>query len=136
MSVSGATIALSPDALVTRWVDAFNARDLEGMLARLCPEVRLHPLRVGGIDGSYRGHDGVRRWFARLTRLHHKHHIAVSDVHCAGDGKVLAVGALTLGEDFEIASFCALHRIADELIVAAHHYLTDADMLERVGLVR
>jgi hypothetical protein len=136
VSVSEAAIALAPDALVTGWVDAFNERDLEGMLARLDPAVRFHPLRLGGLDGSYRGHDGVRQWFARGTQLRHEHLIVLSDVHGAGDGKVLAVGALTLAGDFELEPFCALHRIAGGLIVAAHHYLTDPDMLEHLGLVR
>ncbi len=36
------------DAIVARWVDAFNDRDLEGMLARCHPEVRFHPLRLAG----------------------------------------------------------------------------------------
>ncbi len=36
---------------------------------------------------------------------------------------------------FEIAPFSALHRIVDGLIMAAHHYLTDADVLARLGLV-
>ena len=132
--VSGATIA--PDAVVTSWVTAFNARDLEGMLACLDPDVRFHPLRLIGLDGSYRGHAGVQRWwFAGLTRLHHGDLMVLSDVHATRDGKVLAEGALTLGRDFEIAWFYALHTIADGLIAAAHHYLTDPDMLERLGLV-
>ena len=52
-----------------------------------------------------------------------------------GEAPVLAVGALTLAGEFEIAPFCALHRIVDGLVVAAHHYLTDPDMLECLGLV-
>jgi SnoaL-like domain len=133
--VSEATVALSSDVLVGQWVDAFNARDLQGMLARLDPEVRFHPLRLGGIDGSYRGHDGVQRWFARLTQLRHEHCIALSDVHSTAESKVLAVGSLRLAGNFEVASFCALHRIAGGLIAAAHHYLSDPDMLEHLGLV-
>ena len=54
-SVSGATIAAAPEALVTRWVDAFDARDVEGMLVCLDPDVRFHPLRLDGLDRSYRG---------------------------------------------------------------------------------
>ena len=46
---------------------------------------------------------------------------------------VLAVGGMALAGDFEIAPFCALHRTLDGL--AAHHYLTDPDMPERLGLV-
>ena len=54
MSTSASLTALAPDALVRCWVDAFNAQDLECMLARLDPEVRFHPLRLSGLDGSYR----------------------------------------------------------------------------------
>ncbi len=133
--MSGATVALSSDVLVRQWVDAFNARDLEGMLARLDPEVRLHPLRLRGLDGSYDGHDGVQRWFVRLRQLRYEYVIVLSDVHGSGNAKVLAVGSLRLGGNFETASFCALHRIAGGLIAAAHHYLSDPDMLEHLGLI-
>ncbi len=133
--MSGATVALSSDVLVRQWVDAFNARDLDGMLVRVDPEVRLHPLRLGGLDGSYDGRDGVQRWFARLTQLRHEHVIVLSDVHCSRDDQVLAVGSLRLVGNVEIAPFCALHRIAGGLIAAAHHYLSDPDMLEHLGLI-
>ena len=71
----------------------------------------------------------------RRAQLRHTHVFVLSDVHGAGDDQVLAVGALALAGEVEIAAFCALHRITDGLIVAAHHYLTDPDMLERLGLV-
>ena len=131
--MSGA--AAAPDALVSGWVDAFNAKDLDGMLARLASDVRFHPLRLSGLDGSYRGHGGVQRWFAQLTRLRYEHVIVMSNVHSSGDDKVLAVGALRLVGNMEIAPFCALHRIVDGVIVAAHHYLSDRAMLEQVGLI-
>ena len=113
----------------------FNARDLEGMLARLDPEVRLHPLRLRGLDGSYDGHDGVQRWFERLKQSRHEHVIVLSHVHGSRDDHVLAVGSLKLAGNVEIAPFCALHRIAGGLIAAAHHSLSDPDMLEHLGLI-
>ena len=127
--------ALAPEVVVRRWVQAFNAQDLKGMLACVDPRVSLYPLRLGGLDGSYRGHDGVRRWFARLRQLRHEHVIVLSDVQGAGDGKVIAVGALTLPGNFDAAPFCGLHRIADGLILRAYHYLTDPEMLQHLGLV-
>ncbi len=59
LSVSGATTAPARDA-VMGWVDACNERDLEGKLGRFRPEVRSHPLKLVGLDGAYRGYDGVR----------------------------------------------------------------------------
>jgi hypothetical protein len=135
VSASRAAPPPAPEAIVMRWVDAFNKRDLDGMLTRFHPAVRYHPLRLAGLDRSYRGHDGVRRWFVRRTQLRHEHVFVLSDVHGAGDDQVLAIGALTLAGEFEIAPFCALHRIIDGLIIAAHHYLSDPNMLEHLGLV-
>jgi hypothetical protein len=40
-----------------------------------------------------------------------------------------------LGEQGEVESVCAVERISEGLIVAAHHYLTDTDMIERLGLI-
>ncbi len=56
------------EATVRRWFDAFNSRDLKGMLACMHPHVDFHPLRLHGIDASYRGHRGVSAWFAGLRR--------------------------------------------------------------------
>ena len=43
--MSAPFIAPAPDALVTRWLDAFTARDVEGMLAGVHPQARFQPLR-------------------------------------------------------------------------------------------
>ena len=40
------------------------AGDIEGFLAFVDPEVEFVPLLAGVEGGVYRGHDGVRRWFA------------------------------------------------------------------------
>jgi hypothetical protein len=48
---------------------------------------------------------------------------------------VLATGALTTANQADVASFCGLHQLADGMIVAAHHYISDPDMLERLGLL-
>ena len=134
--MSGATVALSSDVLVRHWVDAFNARDLEGMLAPPSPGGALLPAEARRARWLIpTAMTAFRRWFARLTQLRHEHVFVLSDVHGAGDHRVLAVGGLTVAGEFEIAPFCALHRIAGGLIVAAHHYLTDPDMLERLGLI-
>ena len=123
------------EVVVSGWVDATNRRDLAGILARLDPDVCFHPLRLTGLDGSYRAHDGVRRWFERLSVLQHEHVIDLSAIEVAGDGQMIAVGALRLG-GVEVGPFCALHAIRDGLIVTAHQYFTDRGMLERIGLVR
>lgn len=111
--------------MVAEWVDAFNARDLEWMLACMSPEVRFHPLRLAGLERSYRGHDDVRGWLRRLDELGHRHRIALSELRGGSDGEVLGVGSLMLLRETDPARFWLLHRVEGGLIVAAHHYLTD-----------
>jgi hypothetical protein len=133
MTVSTATARL-PEAIVMCWVDAFNARDLPGMLRCLDTNVRFHPLRLHGLTGSYRGHDGVSEWFARL-RGRREHRILVNEVQLVGEDRVSVLGSLCLREEPEVAPFCGLHRVRHGRIVNAHHYITDPDRIEYLGLI-
>jgi hypothetical protein len=133
MTVSMPVARLS-EAIVMRWVDAFNARDLPGMLRCLDTDVRFHPVRLSGLTGSYRGHDGVSEWFARLRRCH-EHCIVVNDLQSVGEDRVSVLGSLSIGEDPGLARFCGVHRVRDRRIVNAYHYLTDPDMIEHLGLI-
>jgi ketosteroid isomerase-like protein len=128
-------VAQIPEQVVSRWVDAFNRRDLDGMLACLGAEVLFHPLRLSGPAASYHGHDGAREWFAQLRRLRHEHRVVLSEARAVGEDQVIAVGSLGLAGEPDIGPFCGLHRLAGGRIVAAHHYLTDPDMIEYLGLV-
>lgn len=125
----------TPEGIVSSWVDAFNARDLERMLFSLSNQVDFHPLRLSGVSACYRGHDGVRRWFAQLQHAGHEHRIALSEVRSVGEDRVLAVGALVVAGGLDIGPFWALHRIADGVIATAHDYLTDPEMIEYLGLI-
>lgn len=125
-----------PTETVSRWVNGFNTRDVQGMLSCLDPEVHLHPLKFAGLDSSYHGHDGIRRWFTQLCRSRQAYSIELLYVRVVNDGQVIAVGVLNVGEAPGIASFCALHRLDRELILTARHYLTEPDTLKRIGLLR
>jgi ketosteroid isomerase-like protein len=118
-----------------RWVEAFNTRDLDGMLGCLDEHVEFRPLRLSGLSGCYRGHDGVREWFTRLRRSRQDHPIVIRETREVGNGRVVATGSLHLEGETEIGCFCAVNRIEDGVIGAAYHYLSDADMIERLGLI-
>jgi ketosteroid isomerase-like protein len=113
------------EATVRRWFDAFNSRDLEGMLACMHPYVEFHPLRLHGLDSAYHGHEGVREWFAELQRLEHRHRIELAEVRTSSDGKLVATGTLKIADPAGPASFWALERFEGGMIVAAHHFLSD-----------
>lgn len=124
-----------PERIVSRWFAAFDARDLDGLLSLLDRRVDFHPLKLGILVGSYRGHDGVREWWLNLERHHVEYQIGISDVRSVGGGMVLAVGSLRLVDELEITPFRALHRVTGGLIVAAHHCLSDPGMIEHLGLI-
>jgi SnoaL-like domain len=131
----GGETGVTAETIVSRWFDAFNARNLEGMLGCLDEDVDFHPLRLNGCHGSYFGHDGVREWWAQLQRGRLDHSIVVSRTRPAKPGRILVNGSLSVAGG-EIGPFCALHTVADRLIVAAHHYLSDPDMIEHLGLLQ
>jgi ketosteroid isomerase-like protein len=51
------------ERLVRRAVDAFMARDLDGILAVADPEIELRSLLTEPEQPLYHGHEGVRDWF-------------------------------------------------------------------------
>lgn len=116
--------------VVTEWVDAFNGRDLDRMLAHMTPEVEFHPLRLGRVDAGYHGHDGVRQWFAQMVEDERGHRLEVAEFRDAGTNRLIALGALRVDDGSDPAPFWVLDRFRGRLIASAHHYLTDADILE------
>jgi ketosteroid isomerase-like protein len=113
------------EATVRRWFAAFNSRDLEGMLACMHPHVDFHPLRLHGLNGSYRGHKGVGEWFAGLQEMEHRHRVELSQTSALGSDRVIATGTLTAADPAGPSSFWALDRFEMGLIVAARHHLSE-----------
>ena len=133
--LSGRSIGSGADEIVLRWVDAFNARDLEGMLACLAEDVDFHPLRFSGVSRSFQGRDGVRDWFAQFRRLGHAYQIVVSQTADGGNGRLFASGSLSLDGVSGVGPVSMLHRVDGGLIVDAHHYLSDPHLIQSLGLI-
>ena len=54
--------------LTRGFVEAYNARDVDGAIACCDPSVELHPLLAGAVGGTvYQGHEGLRQWFRDLA---------------------------------------------------------------------
>jgi hypothetical protein len=135
MLESAGASALGPKALVLRWVNAFNARNHDALLSCLHAEVDFHPLKLLGIDRSYRGHEGVRVWLSRLDALHYRHRIELSEVREGGREQLLAIGALSVPGHGSVVPFCASHWFRDDLITLVRQYPRDPDIVERGALV-
>ena len=132
---SSTPVAELPAAMVMRWVEAFNRRDIDGLLACVSQDVNLHPLALPGFAESYRGHDGVREWLGRVQEGNHQYQVVLDAVREVDEGTVFASGVLMLAEDEPIGPVCALHRIEHGLIAAAHEYHSDPDTMECIGMI-
>jgi len=113
------------EATVRRWFDAFNSRNLEGMLACMDAHVDFRPLKLNGIGGVYHCHAGVSEWFADLIQMEHCHRIELSKVHASSGGEVIAAGTLSAPEPLPSSSFWAVDQLQGGRIVAARHFLSD-----------
>jgi ketosteroid isomerase-like protein len=93
--------------LMREGIEAFNRRDLEGMLATMDPEIELVPLR-GAIEGvAYRGHDGVRDYMNDMAGDWQDSQIEIMEMRELGEGRVLVealMRAHTLGSGVEVAA--------------------------------
>lgn len=118
------------EELVSGWIDAFNDRDLEGMLGRMSPRVEFHPLQLDGLDRTYRGHAGVREWFGHLIAGHHDPRLVVMEYRDAGRDRLITLGKLRLAEQSDHEPFWFLDRFSGERILSSYHYLTHPDILE------
>ena len=67
--------------LTRRAFEAFKDRDLDGLLAMMADDVEAFPI-LAGMEGGYRGHDGIRRWWTGL--LGTSEHEALEAVRLAG----------------------------------------------------
>lgn len=135
MSSRDETMTGSEPELISGWFEAFNDRDLDGMLERFSAKIVFRPLRFPGVEHSYEGHDGIRAWFAAVTGGRHLHRIDAESFSETDDGRVLVSGAVSLAATGGIAPFSGIYVIEDGEIVAATHYFTPTAVLDRLGLI-
>ena len=116
-----------------RWIAALNARDLDRILACVAPDVEFHPLKLSASRPAYVGHDGIRQWFDEVQNR--RHEIRVHAFEELSDGRLLAVGVIELDGQTKPTDFAGIYRVDDGLIGGAHHYLSDREMLSRLGVL-
>ena len=61
LASGGDTTSRRDIELQRRFVEAFNARDTEAMIALCDPSIEWHST-FGVVGADHRGHDGIRRW--------------------------------------------------------------------------
>ncbi|MGA2925186.1 MAG: nuclear transport factor 2 family protein [Solirubrobacteraceae bacterium] len=123
------------DAIARQFIDAFNRRDADGLVAVTDPAVQWRPSRMVGVARVYVGHDGIRRWVADLGESPIKHQARVLEVRALEPGRFLVLSEVLL-DDAPVCPAAMVARLnAVGRIVEANAYLSDEQMLAEAGIV-
>jgi len=127
--------------IVRRVFDAFVRRDVDGALEVMHPEVEFSApatQRLAEKHVSYRGHGGVRDYFADVARVWQTLEVFLHEYHDVGDDRVLVVGRVrargTQGLIIDGPAQWAW-RIEDEKIVWGHVFTDREEAVRAIGLV-
>jgi ketosteroid isomerase-like protein len=122
--------------LVYRTLEAFNRRDLDGYLATAHHAIESRTLLVG-MEGGYRGHEGVRRWWRDVLDAFPDFTVKVIDVRDLGDVTLTRMRACGHGAGsvipFEQTLWVAA-RWRQQKVIWSRVFATEAEALEAVGL--
>jgi ketosteroid isomerase-like protein len=87
--------------LYRRCIDAFNRRDLDALLALMDDEVEAVS-RLVAIEGTLKGHDGMRRWWKSWFDVWPDYKIELVEVRDLGDVTLATVRALGHGAGSDV----------------------------------
>jgi hypothetical protein len=125
---------ISFELIARRFIDAFNRRDADGLLALSDPEIEFHPTSLVGRKQRYDGHLGMRRWVAELEDSGVEHQVRVREVRPRKEGFVILADVLIDGAAITPGAMVARLNGRHQ-IVEGHVFLTDAELLAHVGVM-
>lgn len=97
----------------------------------MSPDIEFQPVRLYGLERTYRCHAGVVRWYERLARLDLSYEIAIETLSLTAEATILAVGELRYRDAGRAGPFWGTHRVVDGRIAWAQHFITDPVFAER-----
>ena len=122
--------------LARRAFQAFNDRDLDTVLDGLHEDVEAFP-RLAAVEGGYRGHDGIRRWWAQLLDAFPDFHVEIVEVRDLGEFMVLALRLRGRGAESSTpvdAAVWHVNQFRDGKVIRWRVYTSEGEALEAVGL--
>jgi ketosteroid isomerase-like protein len=122
--------------LTYRAFQAFEDRDLDALLAMLDDDVEAFPI-LSGMEGGYRGHDGIRRWRAGLTATFPDFRAEVVEVRDFGDLTLAVLRLRGHGVESDTpvdAAAWHLSRFRDGKCTGWSVYGSESEALAAVGL--
>ena len=123
--------------LTRRAFQAFNDRDLDALLAGLHDEVEAFP-HLAALEGEYRGHDGVHRWWAQLLDAFRDFRVEILEVRDLGEFIVLALRLRGRGAQSDTpldATVWHVNEFRDRKVIRWRVYTSETEALEAVEAV-
>ena len=124
--------------IIRRAFAAFEARDLDGLLAVCSPEIVFEPVtaRIAAGGVPYRGHEGMRRYLEDVARVWQELRPAPDRYEEAGGGVVVATGRVYAWGVGRVIDAPAgwFWRVDDGQIVYGRIYETPAEALHAAGM--
>jgi ketosteroid isomerase-like protein len=111
---------------------AFAERDVEGVIARLHPDVEFSAVTgdQAGRAGPYRGHDGMRQYFRDVAEVWDELRVVPSEFRQSGD-TVLVTGRVSARSPARIVAGSTgwIWRLRDGLVAYARVYPSAAEAM-------
>ena len=81
------------ERLIREVTELFNRADVDAYLEYLDPDVELRPILAGSLEGeSFKGHDGIRRYFEQRAEDIEEARIELEEVRRVAEDRVLSLG--------------------------------------------
>jgi SnoaL-like domain len=124
----------SAQELSRRFIDGFNRRDAEALIALCHPDIEFCPTILVGGRAIYVGHDGLRRWVGELIASGGTHEARIRAVRELGVNRLVVLTEVML-EDEVVSPSAMVVGLRDGLIIHVQAYLSDEQTLVRVGVL-
>jgi len=116
--------------------EAFNRRDLDRMLALMHDEVEIAP-RLGALEGDYRGHEGVGRWWSNLLDFFPDYVAEVEELDDRGEitlGRIRGTAHGAASSTPVVETWWQTTRWHDGKCIWWRNFATEAEALQTTGL--
>jgi hypothetical protein len=135
----GPNVTLSADqdafsALARGFVEAFNDRDADGLVALAHSRIVFRPTTLIGHRRTYNGHAGLRRWVAEIDATGVDFQVHIREIRPLAPSGFLVLSKLRVADEL-ITDAAMIASVHHDKIIEAHGYLSDEEMLARLGLV-
>jgi ketosteroid isomerase-like protein len=122
--------------LVRLMYAAFDRRDLDAVLALMHDSIEIEP-RFGALEGDYRGHEGLRRWWSNLLASLPDYTAEVEEVRDLGHmtlARIRGRGHGAVSNAPVVETWWQSSRWRDGRCIWWRNFATEAKALETIGL--